>query len=225
MQKLLEFLTNATREEIENHETLKKYYDDVVSVVEETQTTDEQANAPNEESLPTVDTTQYKTGDYDILVLHNGEYKHPKDIENFVYNDGQYPDYPKGWISGMLDETEQPRQRNSVVEHYGRLGYVDGNGYTTIINNISVRGQLGWCGERSKDPVSYASNYNDGSTLTNTKQTYAIWVGYNDVFGIMSGAGFEYKYVVTQAVVWHFEPSLDYNARVYLDGYGDVTHK
>jgi|GEM_PF-7023786 len=223
-------------------ETLNDYLNDVyIEALENLQLQDEtEENAPPQDEIVTQEhtveqleqaqqkaLTKYEMGDYDILVYYDGEYKHPKDIANFFYNDGHFPQYPKGWLSSVTEilNAQLMRQRASMVEMFVQVGYVVGNGYQTFINELQVNGAWAWCAERSKEPVSYASNYNDGAHLTNIKQSWAMWIGYDDAIGIMGTSSHFYKYGIVQANVWHFENTLERNATVYIHGHGDVSAK
>ncbi|TLG71153.1 MSCRAMM family protein [Culicoidibacter larvae] len=174
----------------------------------------------------------YQMGDYDILVPYNGVMTHPKDIEGFVYNDGEYPQYPKGWLNAVTEKLNEQLLSNqnkallrSSVRMYEQLGYIDGNGYRTFINRLESDSKVAFCAQRTNDPVSYSDNFSDPSHFNNIKMTQALYVAWADAYGIMGNNDTNYKYVVAQSSSWYGEGTADYWSSVYAHGYGDVSGK
>ena len=180
--------------------------------------------------LEATETKQFAQGDYDILVNMNGVLVHPENLgieQGWYYNDGYIRDLPKGWINGLNEEqrTQLYLYRSTVEMRQMTLARVTGNGYTTIINELFVNNVLGWCDERAKNPVSFAQNYNDGTRTDHNKSDSAIWIGYNDVFGMMQGLSHEARFAITQAAIWHFGSNLDYSATLTLADGTDLSQQ
>ncbi|TLG71271.1 MSCRAMM family protein [Culicoidibacter larvae] len=174
----------------------------------------------------------YQMGDYDILVPYNGVMTHPKDIEGFVYNDGQYPQYPKGWLNAVTEKLNADLQNSrskgmlrSSVRMYEQIGYVDGNGYRTFINHLEVDNETAFCSQRAKDPASYSDNYSTPTASQNIKMNDALYIAFEDAYGLMGNSDFSYRFGIAQAAVWNTEGTLEYWAGVTIHGYGDVSSK